>query len=129
MWRRASVFCIGLVSMGCATATTTTRPAVGVGRDVITAAEIVSSHVTDAYQAVLQLRPEFLRHRGATAVPSLTPPSVIVYLDDIEFGPAESLRNVPLGRVRTIRYLSPNEADLRWGRQHPSGAIHVVTTR
>lgn len=129
MLRRVSLFFIGLGAVGCAAATATSRPVVGVGRDVITAAEIVASHVTDAYQAVAQLRPEFLRHRGTTAVPAFTAPRVTVYLDDVEYGPAESLRTVPLGRVRTIRYLSPNEADLRWGGQHPAGAIHVVTMK
>lgn len=129
MWQRVSFLCVGLVSMGCAAATSGSRPESSVRREVITAAEIVASRVTDAYQAVLQLRPEFLRRRGATAMPSLTSPPVIVYLDNIEFGTAESLRQVPLGRVRLIRYLGPNEADLRWGRQHPAGAIHVVTVR
>lgn len=129
MWRRVSLLCLGLAVMGCAAATSGSRSVGSTGRDVITAAEIVASRVTDAYQAVAQLRPEFLRRRGATAVPTLRPPPVIVYLDNIEFGTAESLRHVPLGRVRLIRYLGPNEADLRWGKQHPSGAIHVVTLR
>lgn len=101
----------------------------GVGHDMITAAEIVAANVTDAYQAVAQLRPEFLRHRAATVIPSFAAPGVTVYVDDVEFGPAASLRDVPLGRVRTIRYLSPTEADLRWGGSHPAGAIHVITMK
>ncbi len=129
MWRRISLVCAGAFSMGCAAATSTSRPVSIAGRDVITAAEIVASHVTDAYQAVLQLRPEFLRRRGTMVAPSLIAPPIMVYLDDVEFGTAESLRNVPLGRVRMIRYLSPNEADLRWGGLHPAGAIDVITLK
>lgn len=129
MWRRVSLVCVGVVSMGCAAATSASRPVASAGRDVITAAEIVAARVTDAYQAVAQLRPEFLRRRGVTAIASFSSPSVIVYLDDMEFGTVESLRSVPLGRVRLIRYISQNEADLRWGRHHPAGAIHVTTQR
>ena len=129
MWRRVSLLSLSLMSMGCAAATSTTRPVMNAGRDVITAAEIVASRATDVYQAVAQLRPEFLRRRSATAVPTFGAPSVVVYLDDIEYGRAESLRQVPLGRVRLIRYYSPTEADLRWGRRHPGGAIHISTVR
>ena len=128
MWQRISLLCIGLVSTGCTAATSAGRPTLSTGRDVITAAEIVASRVTDAYQAVTQLRPEFLRRRSATA-PISPSPRVIVYLDEMEFGTVESLRHVPLGRVRLIQYLSPNEADLRWGHRHPAGAIHVRTMR
>ena len=127
MWRRALVLTIALACSACAAASSASRPVAKAGRNVITAAEIVSSHVTDVYQAVLHLRPEFLRRRAAP-LPSYTSPQVLVYLDDMELGYAESLRSVPLGRVRQIKYLSRNEADLRWpGRNHPSGAIQVVT--
>lgn len=130
MWRRVSILMIGLFSSGCAAASTSTRPVQNAGRDVITAAEIVASRVTDVYQAVVQLRPEFLRQRRSTAVIApYRPPQVIVYLDDLEFGGVESMRNIPLMRVRQIRRLRAMEADLRWGGQHPAGAIHVTTLR
>ena len=130
MWRRSVMVAVaGMFSMACAATSSPSRPVVRVSRDVITAAEIVGARVTDVYQAVAQLRPEFLRRRGSSAVPGFTRPPVIVYLDDLEFGTPESLRNIPLGRVRLIRYLRANEADLRWGRRHPSGAIQVTTLR
>jgi hypothetical protein len=52
-----------------------------------------------------------------------------VYLDDLPFGGVESLRSIPLERVRVIRYLSPFDADLRWGGSHPAGAILVTTLK
>src|SRR5437867_4654783 len=116
MWRRVSFVLVGLSVTACAAATPSTRTNFSsAGRDVITAAEIVASRVTDAYQAVTQLRPEFLRRRAATAIPSFTPPGVVVYLDELPFGNAESLHYIPLERVRLIRYIPPAEADLRWG--------------
>lgn len=129
MWRRASLVFVSLCSMACAAASSSARPVKSAGRDVITAAEIVASRVTDAYQAVSQLRPEFFRRRGASPVPAFATPRVVVYLDHLPFGNAESLRHIPLDRVRLIRYLTPHEADLRWGRAHPAGAIQVTTLR
>lgn len=99
------------------------------GREVITAAEIVAAHVTDVYQAVAHLRPEFLRRRATRAVPMFAPVPIAVYLDDLPFGNEESLRSIPLERVRLIRYISPTDADLRWGRSHPGGAILVTTLK
>ena len=99
-------------------------------RNVLTAAEIVASRVSDVYQAVTQLRPDFLRRRSTSAAASFyRPAGVQVYLDDLPFGAEESLRNIPLERVRIIRYVSPFDADLRWGGSHPAGAILVTTAR
>ena len=134
MWRRFTCAWLGLslsLLTACAAATT---PSSGgrqlfrnAGRDVITAAEIVASRVTDVYQAVAQLRPEFLRRN---AIIPLTAPretgAVAVYVDDLFYGSIESLRSIPLDQVRMIRYLRSNEANFRWGGSHPSGAI-VVT--
>ena len=129
MWRRVSYALVGLSVMACAAATPTARPFMaGAGREVLTAAEIVASRVTDAYQAVTQLRPEFLRRRPA-AVPSAPAASVTiaVFLDDMPFGPVESLRFIPLDRVRLIRYINSQEANLRYGGSHAGGAILVTT--
>jgi len=99
------------------------------GRNVITAAEIVASRVSDVYQAVTQLRPEYLRRRSAApAVPQIgSSPTLAVYLDDLPYGGVESLRSIPLDRVRLIRFVAPFEADLKWGGTHPAGAILVTT--
>ena len=95
---------------------------------MITAAEIVAARVTDVYQAVTQLRPEFLRRRANT-IGVTARPNVAVYLDELPYGGLESLRFIPLDRVRLIRYLSPSDADMRWGGSHPTGAILVTTLR
>jgi hypothetical protein len=129
MWRRASIVLAVVSLTACAAATPATRPLRASGRDVITAAEIVASRVTDAYQAVSQLRPEFLRPRGAVVVTPRVQTPLVVYLDDLPFGPAESLHYIPLERVRVIRYLGPSDADLRWGGSHTTGAILVTTLK
>lgn len=99
-------------------------------RNVLTAAEIVASKVSDVYQAVTQLRPDFLRRRSHTpTMAPMRPTAVSVYLDEMPYGNLESLRQIPLERVRIIRYLTPFDADLRWGGSHPAGAILVTTIR
>jgi hypothetical protein len=131
MWQRVSLVLVGLSLTACAAATTGSSRSSGIssmGREVLTAAEIVASRVTDVYQAVMQLRPEFLRRRPlAQPLTSFQSSGLSVYLDDIPYGSTESLRQIPLDRVRLIRYLSSTEANLKFGGSHPSGAI-VVTT-
>lgn len=99
-------------------------------RNVLTAAEIVASKVSDVYQAVTQLRPDFLRRRSNSVTMAPVRSSALsVYLDEMPFGNVESLRAIPLERVRIIRYLTPFEAELRWGGSHPAGAILVTTMK
>lgn len=129
MLRRALYVLVGLSTTACAVAgASSSRPFSTSRRDVLSAAEIVASRVTDAYQAVTQLRPEFLRRRGVEIVPRFSG-SVTVYLDDLPQGGLESLRYIPLDRVRLIRYMTPSDADIRWGGSHPAGAILVTTVR
>ena len=131
MWQRVSLVLVGLTLTACAAATTGSSRSIGVsgmGREVLTAAEIVASRVTDVYQAVLQLRPEFLRRRPiAQPLTPFTSLAISVYLDDMPYGSTESLRQIPLERVRLIRYMSPTEANLKYGGSHLAGAILVTT--
>lgn len=131
MWQRVSLVFVGLTLTACAAATTNSSRSMdisGMGRDVLTAAEIVASRVTDVYQAVIQLRPEFLRRRPiAQPLMPFQSASISVYLDDMPYGSIESLRQIPLDRVRLIRYMSSTEANLKFGGSHPSGAIIVTT--
>jgi hypothetical protein len=132
MWqRRMAGIALGVALTGCAASSTpSTRPSLSTaGRDVLTAAEIVAARVTDAYQAVSQLRPEFLKRRSAVAVPAFTPVSVAVYLDDQPFGNTESLHMIPLDRVRIIRYMPRTEAEIRFGKSFPAGVIQVTTLK
>jgi len=98
------------------------------GRDVLFAPEIVQSRVLDTYQAVTQLRPEFLKMRE----PYLRSPrsnSLRVFLDEIDIGGVDALRSIPIDQVTAIRYVSATDAQFRWGGDHPQGVILVSTTR
>ena len=129
MWRRVLIVLAGLSSTACAAGPSVYHAASATRRDMITATEIVASRVTDAYQAVMQLRPEFFRRRGRLSVTAPMHSGTEVYLDELPFGNIESLRYIPLDNVRVIKYISPTDADMRWGGSHPLGAILVITLR
>ena len=131
MWRHISLLLTGMLLVACASSGPSTRPFIaGASREVLTAAEIVAARVTDVYQAVTQLRPEFLRRRpAATPLAPMAIAPVSVFVDEMPFGTSESLRYIPLDRVRVIRYISPMEANLKFGGSHLSGAIIVTTLK
>src|SRR5687768_16188210 len=118
MWRHALAPLLGLSLSACAASTNSTPGNVRYsvdGRGVLTAAEIVAARVTDVYQAVSQLRPHFLRRRISRPTVTSAPTSVTVYVDDLPFGGVESLSQIPLERVRMIRYISAMMAEVRFG--------------
>ena len=114
-----------IAMMGCAAGSRVSRPALD-DRNVLTAAEIVAAGAIDTYHAVSRLRPQYLTTRAGIRTQS-GGSEMPVYLDGLKFGDVESLHQIPLGGVRQIHYLAAWEADVRWGGQHPRGAIHVIT--
>jgi hypothetical protein len=129
MWRRFVFVFAGVSTAACFTTTPSSRPLKTVRREVITAGEIVAARVTDVYQAVAQLRPEFLSRRSREPIASRQGVSIAVYLNEIPIGGEEALRTIPLEEVRQIRYMTRTQAEFRWGRSHPRGAIVVQTAK
>lgn len=97
--------------------------------DVIYRAEISKSSALNAYDAVRLLRPAFLTGRGPTTLLRVREGSTspIVYLDNQRFGDSGALRNIPVDGIVEIRFVGATQAQLRWGMDHPSGAILVLT--
>jgi hypothetical protein len=103
------------------------------GQNLITSDEITQSGagMETAFDIVQRLRPTMLRSRATTfgsnnqgqQVP------VVVYSDDVRLGTVENLRTIPATQVREIRYISATDATQRWGTNHSSGAIQVITKR
>ena len=95
--------------------------------DVLTIDEISKSQSQNAYDAVRRLRPAFLATRGPTTLLQRQERQVVVYLDGRRYGDVESLRTITTDGIFEVRYLSPNQAQQRWGMNHAAGVIHVVT--
>ena len=96
--------------------------------DVVESVELQTARVGDAHEALVRLRPEFLRPRGKLSRdPEGGAP--IVYVNGIRQGGPEMLRSVPIAAIREIRYLSGQAAAARFGRYDRAGVIAVETWR
>ncbi|HEX7048569.1 MAG TPA: TonB-dependent receptor plug domain-containing protein [Longimicrobiales bacterium] len=100
----------------------------GGSRDVLTAAEI-SEHpdIRNAYDAVQRLRPLFLRQRGQTSIRNYGADQIKVYVDGVQAGGIEFLRQINITAVKVIRYLDARDATTRYGPGHAGGVIEVTT--
>jgi hypothetical protein len=99
-------------------------------RNLITAEEIAGISVSNLFDAVRLLRPEWLNQRPnpTTIVPG-NETDMVVYMDRIRFGTPEQLRQFPPSAAVSIRFLSPSEATGEFGVGHLKGAILVTTRR
>jgi hypothetical protein len=96
--------------------------------DVIMAEELSGTNGSTAYDAVRQLRPAWILRSRPTAVMQRNQAQLIVYVDGVRYAAGiESLRQVPLRAVASLRYFSPGSAEARFGAGHLVGAIEVLT--
>lgn len=95
-------------------------------RDVLTLEEIQSSDLTDAYEIIRGMRPQWLRVRGPNSFYAANP--IMVYLDGNRMGGPEVLSSIPKLSIEEIRFYDPPEAQARFGLNNTNGAI-VVRTR
>ena len=72
-------------------------------------------------------RPEFLRAR-APSLSSRMGRRPVVYVGRTRAGELDVLASIPVGQVREVRFLGPNEARARFGDSatHSAGAIIVM---
>lgn len=101
--------------------------------DVLTAEEIATTTVTNAYDAISLKRPFFLKSRGMRSLREApagqTVEYPIVYLDRMFYGELETLRTISVTTIAEIRYLDFNAATLQFGTGHSGGIIHILTKR
>ncbi len=125
---------LGVLAAGCASGGGPGAAAPRTNRDVLTAEEIAAAGVRNAYDAVKHLRPRWLTHSGATALQH----TIRVIVDDVPYfdpsgldsagGPA-ALRGINASEVLEIRFLSAEEATMRFGTGYTAGALLVRTLR
>jgi hypothetical protein len=65
--------------------------------------------------------------QAATPEPEEGASGVIVLLDGALLGGRESLREIPLNRVNSVEFLTPEQARMRYDRRTRDGAIVVHT--
>lgn len=89
--------------------------------------EEVTPQYSTAYDVVQNLRPLWLRKRGATSITQEG--EIAVYIDGTRYGTPGDLRTISITSVESMRFLSPSEATNRYGTGHTHGAILVRTKR
>lgn len=126
MVKRILLMASGLYLVACASSGTT-RATPSRSTDVISAEEIAAISVTTAFEAVQRLRPQWLRNRGPTSITGVNSGDPVVYIDEVRAGGLEALERLSIHIVREMRYLSGQDASVRYGLDHDNGAIMVDT--
>ena len=124
MASRAGRLLVLLILVACGATSPARRSA---SSDVLSREEIEVSRATNAYELLQQLRPQFLRNRGAQSVNDPRAGYPVVYINDMPHGDLEILRSVSVREIDEIRFISAADATTRWGTGHTGGVIQVRT--
>jgi hypothetical protein len=90
---------------------------------LIEGAEIQATKALNLYEAVRLRRPVWLTR---TVGNQSGDRAVAVYLDDRLIGSLNILREMPLHVAQALQYLSPSEAQIRFGPNHGTKAAIIV---
>ena|SRR2546430_12236483 len=122
----------------CASASTTSGTSSGHANtresspDYITSVEVAATPVTNVYDLISRLRPQWLRTQTGSIGSNTRSQVVVVYLDDTRIGDLQSLRTISTSGVATLRYYDAARAAtvLRNPGSDPiAGAIVITTTK
>jgi len=97
--------------------------------NVITREELDASVARNAYDAIQNLRPNFLRSRGTQTFDPTVSTQAAIYLDGQRYGDVTALKSMLVDAIDQIRYLSAADATSRYGTNHTAGAIEVTTRK
>ena len=122
----ASFLLVGLLVATTACSSTGGTRTGGSG-NVITRGEIVAVPDRSAYSLVRLLRPRWLEARVMATPSNPTPAYAHVYVDNLPYGPLESLYDISTNMIDQINYLSSLDATTRYGTGFMGGIIHVHT--
>ena len=111
-----------LALSACRSNARTSRPEPGRGDPyLILASELEATPRANLYDAVFELRPRWFTRSSRADVGD-----VIVYVGDQLVGRADALRRFQSSQVAELRYLSPTEAQVRYGQNNRGRPAIVV---
>lgn len=105
----------------------TPAPQVRSNANLLTEADLAKTEAPNAFLAVQQLRPTWIRGRGATMTGTGQRLEVVVYVDGARIGSPRELEQIPRTNIKEMRFYTPSDATTRWGTGHTLGAITVTT--
>lgn len=98
--------------------------------DLLTAAQLEAFQHLNAFDAIRQTRPQWLRSsRGRSSFRDANESQrgLRVYVDGVLFGGASDLERIEVRAIHDVRFLDAREATLRYGTNHAEGALLVRT--
>ena len=99
------------------------RATAPVDRNRISAEEIQSTHIQNAYDAVRRLRPRWLEARGVTSFQKQL--GVALVVEGVHVGDVSHLRDYDTSDISELKFLSAPEATQLYGIDHTAGAIQL----
>ena len=97
--------------------------------DLIVAEELVNYSTMMLADAIRQLRPRWLRVRGAPSIEFGGDRTVAVVLDGGAPQDWSILDSLRPDQVQSVRYHNAADATMRWGTGFPNGLIEVTSMR
>lgn len=91
---------------------------------IIEAEELKGTDAVSLYDAVRMRRPNWLTRTGRNTSRN----ALSVYLDERPIGSLSILREMPIHVAQALQFLTPTEAQLRFGPTHGSSAAIVVVS-
>jgi len=113
--RPVAVLFFTVLLAGCVITPETGDP--GADQNLLTRQEVVDSGVTNLYDAVMRLRPRWIR------------PNTVVFMDGVSIGGTDSLREWPQDTAITMAWLDPMEAVGQLPNINPSEIAGVIVVR
>ncbi len=117
------------LALGCGSAPVPVATGAPGHRDMLLQAEIDSNRTAgmSVYDLLAKVRPEYLRSRGSNSLRDVTPPTAVVYVDNVKYGTLDALRQMSAENLAQVQYLSATNATTRFGMDHGGGAILITT--
>ena len=93
--------------------------------NVVTSADLARAGNVSLHEALVQVRPAFLRSRGVQNAATPAHP-IRVYVGRLEMEGLEHLREIMAKNVKEVRFLEPSQANARFGGNNNGGALIIT---
>ena len=133
LFRRSLIPALLLAATACASGgSSSASTASQANRSVITEAELPTSGTESAYDAIMRLRPDFLRVRPSQSY-NLQPdagasgpaPAPALIVIGQRAGELSDLRQIAATSIKSVRYYTIEQAKRKFGMQYGGGAIEI----
>jgi hypothetical protein len=105
------------------------RPVESGGHYLITQSELDNIAASSMYEAVLKLRPHFLRNRTAVAHGKAASAPLMLYVDGERMESIDDLRRIVPTEVMEVRFLEPHQANAYFARYNNAGGAISIRLR